>query len=165
MSGVVAITGGTGFVGGHVVSALVDAGFQVRMLARDPSKVSLESEAVEVVAGALNDKEALERLCQGAVSMVHCAGAISARDRAAFDEVNVTGTRNVVDACVKAGLEKLVLVSSVAAREPALSDYGASNGPAKPWCVRRLTRLFGPSYGRRPSMVRETRGLCRSSAS
>ncbi len=154
VSGVVAITGGTGFVGGHVVSALVEAGFQVRMLARDPSRVSLDSDAVEVVAGALDDKEALESLCTGARSMVHCAGAISARDRAAFDEVNVTGTRHVVDACVKAGLDKLILVSSVAAREPALSEYGASKRAGETvvreapdtlaWSIVRPPAVYGP---------------------
>ena len=159
MPGVVAITGGTGFVGGQVVSALIDAGYRVRMLARDPSKVSLdkallEGGAVEVVAGSLNDTDALEGLCEGATSMIHCAGAISARGRAAFDDVNVTGTRHVVDACVKTGVGKFILVSSLAAREPALSDYGASKRAGETvvreapdtldWSIIRPPAVYGP---------------------
>lgn len=171
VQGVVAITGGTGFVGGHVVTALIDAGYGVRMLARDPSKVSHEgdaAEAVEVISGSLDDVAALERLCEGATCMVHCAGAISARDRVAFDDVNVTGTRNVVDACIKAGVGKLVLVSSVAAREPGLSDYGASKRAGETvvretsdrvsWSIIRPPAVYGPGDKGTLPLIRQLTG-------
>ncbi len=154
MSHFIAITGGTGFVGSHLLKSLVAAGYRVRLLARDPDKVDLKDDSIEVVKGDLENEAALSELCAGAVAMVHCAGLISARDRAEFDAVNVAGTKRIVEACIEEGVEKLVLVSSLAAREPALSDYGASKragetvvrekADALSWSIIRPPAVYGP---------------------
>ncbi len=124
--GVVAVTGATGFLGRHLVRALVADGWTVRVLSRrdiiDPDWRGLEP---RIVIGGLSDRAALGRLCTGAALVIHVAGLIKARSRADFDRTNVDGARDVALAARAAGA-RLVLVSSLAAREPSLSDYAAS---------------------------------------
>lgn len=170
MSEIIAITGGTGFVGSHLLKALVAAGYCVRVLARDPGKVDLKDDSVDIVEGDLENRTALTALCAGASAMVHCAGLIAARDRTEFDSVNVTGTRRVVETCVAEEVGKLVLISSLAAREPALSDYGASKragetvvretGDTLSWSIIRPPAVYGPGdRGTLPLIRQLTRRL------
>ncbi len=70
-------------------------------------------------------------LCAGADAVIHIAGTINAPDRAAFDAGNVAGTASIVAAAHAAGVRRFVHVSSLAAREPGLSDYGASKAAAE----------------------------------
>lgn len=123
---IVAVTGATGFLGRHLVRALAADGWTVRILARrdiiDPDWAGLEP---ELVPGGLSNGEALTRLCAGAKVVIHVAGLIKARSRAEFDRTNVDGSRAVA-AAAKANGSHLIVVSSLAAREPALSDYAAS---------------------------------------
>lgn len=65
-------------------------------------------------------------LCVGADVILHLAATINASDRAGFDRGNVAGTSSIIAAAQKAGIKRIIHVSSLAAREPALSDYGAS---------------------------------------
>lgn len=124
--GVVAVTGATGFLGRHLVRALAAEGWTVRVLARRdilaPDWTGLEP---QVVIGGLSDTRALEALCAGATVVIHVAGLIKARSRAEFDRVNVDGSRNLATAAKAAGA-RLIHVSSLTAREPALSDYAGS---------------------------------------
>jgi nucleoside-diphosphate-sugar epimerase len=110
-----------------VVRALGEAGWRVRILARrDPVDPLWRDIEPEVVPGDLRDGPALTRLCAGADVVVHAAGLVKARSRAAFDAVNVEGARQVALAAVEAGVPHVLLVSSLTAREPRLSHYGAS---------------------------------------
>jgi nucleoside-diphosphate-sugar epimerase len=130
MSGdrVVAITGATGFLGLHLVVALARQGARVRILARRPASHELwAGVALEVVPGSLEDKRALHRLATGADAIVHAAGAIKARDRTAFLRSNADGTIAVVQATRRCAPDaRFIAISSLAAREPQLSDYAAS---------------------------------------
>ena len=123
---VVAVTGATGFLGRRLVKVLAEQGWTVRILARrdvaDPAWTGLEP---QLVIGDLANGPALAALCEGAEVVVHVAGLIKARDRATFDRANVEGSRQVAKAAKAAG-GRLILVSSLAAREPQLSDYAAS---------------------------------------
>jgi nucleoside-diphosphate-sugar epimerase len=122
----VAITGATGFVGGHLLNALLDAGHRVRVLVRDARRLGNQSEQVEIVEGDLDNVAALKQLVLGAKAVVHCAGAIAALNEKGFFSVNEAGSENVARASVDAGIENFILVSSLAAREPQLSFYAAS---------------------------------------
>jgi nucleoside-diphosphate-sugar epimerase len=109
------------------VRVLGEAGWRVRILARrDPVDPLWREFTPEVVPGDLRDTAALARLCAGADVVIHSAGLVKARSRAAFDAVNVEGARQVALAAVDANVPHVVLVSSLTAREPGLSHYSAS---------------------------------------
>ncbi len=144
---ILAITGGTGFVGGALIGRALAAGHRVRALARRPQPAR---DGVEWVAGALDDTAALTRLVAGAEAVVHVAGVVNAPDRAGFVAGNVEGTRAILHAA--RGAERFVHVSSLAAREPALSNYGWSKAEAErlveasalPWTIVRPPGIYGP---------------------
>ena len=118
-----AITGATGFVGGRLLDLALAAGHQVRALTRRPQS---ERKGVTWVEGALDKADSLDRLAGSSDAVIHVAGVINAPDPAGFEAGNVTGTSTVLAAAEKAGVARFVHVSSLAAREPKLSVYGAS---------------------------------------
>ena len=117
-----ALTGATGFVGAHLLDLALAEGHAVRALTRRPQSAR---DGVTWIAGALEDPAALATLCAGADAVIHVAGVINA-DAAGFEAGNVAGTSAMLSAAEQAGVERFVHVSSLAAREPALSLYGAS---------------------------------------
>ena len=122
-----AVTGATGFLGRQVGRALGEAGWRIRILSRrDPVDPLWRDVDPEVVPGDLRDAPALARLCAGADVVIHAAGLVKAKDRAAFDAVNVEGARRVARAAEDAQVPHVLLVSSLTAREPGLSHYSAS---------------------------------------
>jgi nucleoside-diphosphate-sugar epimerase len=125
---VVAVTGATGFLGQHLVAALACEGARIRILARrDCAHELWRGIALDVVPGSLEDPPALERLAAGADAIVHAAGLIKAHDRAAFLRTNRDGTRAIAQAArLYAPTSRFIAISSLAAREPQLSDYAAS---------------------------------------
>jgi nucleoside-diphosphate-sugar epimerase len=126
----VAITGGTGFIGRHLIAALAASGQSLRLLARNPLKLAA-GDRQRIVPGSLSDGEALARLVEQADTVIHCAGAISAPDRSAFALANIEGTRNLAAAAAAAGVRRFVHLSSMAAREPALTDYAWSKAESE----------------------------------
>lgn len=125
---VVAVTGATGFLGRHVVSELAARGWRPRLLVRSqPIHPLWKHLEPEVVLGSLSDRAALVRLARGADAVLHIAGLIKARDAQEFLRVNRDGTRLLAEISREQAPDAHFLaVSSLAAREPALSDYGAS---------------------------------------
>lgn len=122
--GAVAVTGATGFLGRRIVGRLLRAGCSIRILVRNSADtLDLRDPAIEQVEGDLRDADALRSLVKGADTIVHAAGLIKARSRQSFFEVNETGAMRLAQACDG---RRLVHVSSLAAREPQLSDYAAS---------------------------------------
>ena len=123
-----AVTGSTGFIGRQVVEALEAAGWRVRLLLRrEPSGAQWRRTYPEVVAGSLESEAALARLVEGADCVIHLAGLIKAARRADFFAVNAQGTERLARTVARVSPNAhFVLVSSLAAREPALSDYAAS---------------------------------------
>ena len=118
-----AVTGATGFVGRRLVHALTSAGWRVRVLVRPSATGTWVNDDTEVVKGDLDDLAALETLARGATVVVHAAGLIKARSRPDFYAVNAQGARRMAEAV---GDGRMILISSLAAREPGLSDYAAS---------------------------------------
>lgn len=157
MTRLAAVTGGTGFLGRYIVSALADAGWRVRMLARRPvAHPQIAGLPLETVFGDLSDHRALRALVDGADTVVHAAGLIKAPSAAAFRAVNVDGTANLA-AAVADGTPaaRVVLVSSLAAREPHLSPYArtkrageerltATLGHHVDWVIVRPGVIYGP---------------------
>lgn len=123
-----AITGGTGFVGSRLIALAIEAGHAVRALTR---REQAERAHLEWVAGDLGDTVALARLCDGADAVIHVAGVVNAPTRDGFAAGNIHGTRNMLTAAEGAGVRRFVHVSSLAAREPGMSDYGWSKAEAE----------------------------------
>lgn len=126
----VAVTGGTGFLGRYTVAALHGAGWRVRLLVRrDPVHPLLRDVPLDIVPGDLQDVDALARLVRGADAVVHVAGLTKAPggSRAAFMATNRDGAGRLAAAVARdAPAARFVFVSSQAAREPGLSAYAAS---------------------------------------
>jgi dihydroflavonol-4-reductase len=111
------VTGGTGFVGRAVVTELLLAGLEVRVLARNPEHPALAGLEVEVAAGDLRDPASLERALQGCARVFHVAAdyRLWVPDPAVMYAVNVEGTRNLLAAAAAAGVERVVYTSTVGA--------------------------------------------------
>src|SRR5688572_3323602 len=144
-----AVTGGTGFVGGHLLRNALASGYDVRALTRGWKPPEDE---ISWVDGALDRPDTLVKLAAGADAIVHVAGLINAPNRAAFEAANVAGTAAMVDAARKAGVRRFVHISSLAAREPDLSDYGWSKAKSEllvaasglDWTIIRPPAIYGP---------------------
>ncbi len=145
----IALTGGTGFVGRMVLDQAIPCGIPLRALTR---RKPPDVRGVEWVHGDLDHRTALARLTHGAQAVIHIAGLTRATDQDAFHRVNVLGTQTVLEAARAAGVGKLVVVSSLAAREPELSAYGRSKAEAEilvtasglPSVIVRPPAVFGP---------------------
>jgi nucleoside-diphosphate-sugar epimerase len=146
---VLAITGGTGFVGGRLIAVALDAGHQVRALTRRPQQ---PRDNLAWIEGALDDAAALAALADGADAVIHVAGIVNAPDRAGFAAGNIDGTRAMLAAAESAGVARFVHVSSLSAREPQISDYGWSKAEAdalviasnRAWTIVRPPAIYGP---------------------
>src|SRR5881394_1887542 len=108
------VTGATGFVGWHVARQLLDRGDAVRALARDPSKLR-ELDGVEPIQGDLRDGDSLKRAVEGCGVVYHVAAdyRLWTRDPQDMFRSNVEGTRNLLDAARRAGVERVVYTSTV----------------------------------------------------
>ncbi len=167
----VLVTGGTGFVGSHLVERLLRNGFSVTCLVRDLRHLRwLEGLNVQLTQGDCTQPESLAAAVQDVSLVFHCAGltkAIHARD---YYLVNHLGTKNLLEACARhnPGIDKFILVSSQAAAGPSLdgrpvgdgntshpvSDYGRSKLLAEeegrgykdrlPVVILRPTSVYGP---------------------
>ncbi|HEY9262125.1 NAD-dependent epimerase/dehydratase family protein [Chitinophaga sp.] len=113
------VTGGTGFLGSHLIRALVAAGKPVRALYRQQPSPRLQdiSDKIEWVPGDILDIFTLEDALVGVTQVYHCAAIVSfqAADKDRLLKINVEGTANVVNMSLDAGVKKLLYVSSVAA--------------------------------------------------
>jgi nucleoside-diphosphate-sugar epimerase len=158
-----AITGGTGFVGAHVIDAALVGGHQVTALTR---RAQPAREGLTWIAGDLADRAALDGLVAGADAIIHVAGVLKARDAAGFELGNVEGTKLLLAAAQAADTRRFILVSSLAAREPRLSLYGASKAKAEglveqsglDWTIVRPPAVYGPGDRETLDLFKMARG-------
>jgi len=144
-----AITGATGFVGSHLLDAALAAGHEVKALTR---RKQHDRDGVDWVVGDLSSRDALEWLVDQADAVIHVAGTINAPNKAGFEEGNVAGTLAMLAAATAGGIHRFVHVSSLAAREPKLSLYGASkqrgeelvHSSGLDWAIVRPPAVYGP---------------------
>lgn len=152
MSGEVplAITGATGFVGQAVLDELGQRNIPAQALVRRAT--DHRHTRIEWVVGDLNNSTALDHLCAGARAVIHIAGLTNTPDLAEFHDANVTGTANLIAAAKRDGVKRFIFVSSLSAREPELSTYGASKAEAEKlvqasgldWTIVRPPAVYGP---------------------
>ena len=110
------VTGATGFIGGNVVRALVMGGHQVKALVRPESTlINLEDTGVETALGDVTDRQSVASALDGCNAVVHCAAvyAFWSRTPHRIYEVNVEGTRNVLEEAGRAKVDRVVHTSTV----------------------------------------------------
>lgn len=166
---VVAVTGATGFIGTQLLPRLIAAGYRVRALCRMwPGRVLQNTCSLEWVPGDLDDLAGLKTLVAGTEAVIHCAGVVRGSTSQDFDHVNETGVFHITQiAEAEPACQRLLLFSSLAAREPQLSDYAASKRAGErmlahtaqrlEWTVFRPPAVYGPDD-------REMRALFRAMA-
>jgi nucleoside-diphosphate-sugar epimerase len=165
------VTGGTGFVGSHLVERLLLNGYAVTCMVRDLRHPRwLEGMEVRLIQGDCTEPESLEAAVQGVSLVFHCAGVTKAMHPRDYYTVNHIGTKNLLEACARynPGIEKFILVSSQAAAGPSpdgrpvddgdiphpVSDYGRSKLLAEdeargykdrfPVVILRPSSVYGP---------------------
>lgn len=161
------VTGGTGFVGSHLVEALLAQGFQVRCLVRKDLKW-LKGLPIEPILGDLHTQAALQKGCQDASLVFHVAALTRSKSWEVFQKENVAGTQNVLEAA-RANvqtLKRVVLISSQAAAGPgeqpvtedhpmqpvsmygrskkAMEDLAADYQDRLPLTILRPPSVYGP---------------------
>lgn len=115
----VCVTGGTGFLGSYLVRDLLARGTKVRVLARpSPRAQSLAAAGVEIVPGDLRDPESIARAVHGADIVYHLAAKVGAAPYKDYFEINVDGTKRILQACAGNGVTQFVYASSLAVYGP-----------------------------------------------
>lgn len=138
MSTTVAVTGGTGFIGRHIIDDLLSRGFTVRALTRTPHHD--ERDNLVWILGSLEESESLAQLVAGVDHVVHCAGQVRGHKEEVFTRCNVEGSQRLMQAAKESGsCQRFLFISSLAARHPELSWYANSKYVAE----QRLTEIAG----------------------
>jgi len=151
----VALTGATGFIGSVLLRDLREQGLQVKALYRPTSGPPPKTEtSVLWQAGDLADLESLRAFVSGADIVVHCAGAVRGTSLEHFKKVNTDGVARLLAATTALSIPRFLLISSLAAREPALSAYATSKMLGEDvlkeysskisWDILRPPAVYGP---------------------
>jgi len=146
----IAITGATGFIGRNLTQKLLHQGHVVRALVRRP-EAPLPA-GCERVIGDLHSDQALRQLVAEQEVVIHVAGAIAARHDQDFLRINAAGTTRLLEHMEAHGGQRLIAVSSLAARHPDLSPYSGSKAAAEAviqsspldWLIVRPPAVYGP---------------------
>jgi NADH dehydrogenase len=161
------VTGGTGFVGGHVVHALRAAEHSVRCLVRDPRSASrLQSWRVDLVRGDVTNAESLRHAVEGCNTVIHLV-AVRQGPRQLFERVMEQGTRDLVAAAREAGVKRFVHMSALGTSEETkdtvpyfhakwVSEETVRNSSLE-HVIFRPSFIFGPDGGILPTFKRLAR--------
>jgi len=126
------VTGGTGFVGSHIVKRLYREKMKTRCLVRKGSNVKRLNElGIELAYGDLTDKGSLKKALEGVETVIHLIGIIVERKGATFEIIHTQGTRALVNACKDAGVKRLIYISALGSRENARSRYHSTKWEAE----------------------------------
>jgi uncharacterized protein YbjT (DUF2867 family) len=141
----IAITGGTGFVGGHLARRLLAEGHEVVLLSRTArADTAVEPPArcaVTHVASDLSDPGLLNATFAGCDGVAHCAGINRELGHQTYQKVHIEGTRNVIEAAKRAGVRRIALMSFLRARPDCGSAYHESK-----WAAEEIVRGAGLDY-------------------
>jgi len=152
----VLVTGGTGFVGTHLVNRLLQRGHQVAALTRDPRRtVNRYNRAVEAVSGNVVDREALAAAAAGRDALIHLVGIIHETKDQTFDRLHREATVNAVAAASGAGVGRYLHMSALGSSEDAPSEYGRTKAAGEKavqasglrWTIFRPSIIFGVGDG------------------
>ncbi len=134
----IAITGGTGFIGGHLAQRLAGEGHEVVLVARGPGRDKMEK---QLVLSDLSDPVVLAEAFKDCEVVAHCAGINRELGTQTFQRVHIEGTTNVIAAAHSAGVRKVVLMSFLRARPNCGSPYHESK-----WKAEEILRNSGLEF-------------------
>lgn len=152
----VLVTGGTGFVGTHVVNALLRRGHEVAVLARDPGATrNRYNRPVAAAAGNVLDPASLDAALAGREALVHLVGIIHEKGEQTFDKMHREAVENAVGAAHRVGVRRLLHMSAMGASEDSPSEYGRSKAAGEravrdsglDWTIFRPSVIFGLGDG------------------
>jgi uncharacterized protein YbjT (DUF2867 family) len=150
------ITGGTGFLGSHIVKRLIAEGHEVRVLIRNRERAENEGRlaglSVEWVHGDVTNPASLPESLEGVDQIIHTAAIAIEKGRSTYEEVNYQGTVNLVDAAKQAGIKRFVNISQLGADPDLPYRFLASKGRAQAyvaqsgldWTAFRPSVIWGP---------------------
>ncbi len=152
----IVLTGGTGFIGSHIQKFLVSAGHQVTVYVRERSinKSNILS-SCSIIEGSLTDSVKVQALVSECDLVLYCAGSVRGARLRDFSMANVLGVKVFAEAVAKSTgtSRRFVLMSSLAAERPYLSDYAntkyigekvLSGVDGLNWCIIRPPAVYGP---------------------
>ena len=115
----IAITGASGHIGNNVCRHLLEEGYDIKVLTRYKNEKSLEGLELEIISGDLFSLESLDELMRESEIVIHLAGKVSIypKDKDEIFKTNIEGVNNVVDACIRNGVKKLIHFSSIHAHK------------------------------------------------
>jgi NADH dehydrogenase len=153
----VAIIGGTGFVGGYLTDALLDAGHSVSVLVRQGSESKLRHpEQVQTVNGDIADNESILRLLKGCDAVIYNVGILreAPRNGITFESTQYQGLVNTVDAAISVGVQRLLLMSANGVKVPG-TRYQETKYRAEEYALKsgldvtvfRPSVIFGNPHG------------------
>ncbi|TDI98213.1 MAG: NAD(P)-dependent oxidoreductase [Deltaproteobacteria bacterium] len=140
----IAITGGTGFIGGHLARNLIQKGHKVNIISRGADK---RDTSIRKLAGAtffsigINDVDKLADAFSGCDGIAHCAGINREIGNQTYQKVHIEGTQNVIDAAKLANVTRVLLISFLNARPNCGSAYHESK-----WQAEEIVRNSGLDY-------------------
>ncbi|MGH7273774.1 MAG: NAD-dependent epimerase/dehydratase family protein, partial [Nitrospiria bacterium] len=140
----VLITGGTGFTGSHLARALVHSVQEVRVLARRPIRTTaLNGLKVDLIQGEIQDQAAVDRAVEGCDIVYHLAAnyrTAGVKDRL-YHEVHIEGTRNVIEACRRYKVQRLVHCSTVGVHGHIKYPPATEEAPYNPGDLYQFTKM------------------------
>lgn len=152
--GTVAVTGATGFVGGHVVRALLERGWKVHALGNSREKAAglRQHEGVSVFIGDINDGALLAEATRGCDAVIHLVGIIRESKGKRFESLHVDATRNVLAACSRNGVRRYLHMSALGVDAEGKTEYQRSKfkaemlvrGSELDWTIFRPSLIHGP---------------------
>lgn len=143
------VTGGLGVMGATLVRGLVERGFRVRVLDNtDRFRSRLDGCDVDIRIGDITKPETLAGCFDGVETVYHLAAVLIVRDPTLFETVNVGGTRNMIEASIRAGVKHFILVSSASVTYPHTTPYSLSK--------RETERLIKEQTAMKWTIVRPT---------
>jgi len=140
----IAITGGTGFVGGHLAQSLTDKGHNVVLIARglDMRNESIRHlKSTQFKAIGTSDEKKLFDAFKGCDAIAHCAGINRESNPKDYTRIHIEGTQNVINAAKQAGVKKVILISFYSARPNCGSKYHESK-----YAAEEIVRNSGLDY-------------------
>jgi len=147
-----AVTGGTGFVGRHLVKRLLAEGHEVNVLTHEKQSVNQSENGLTYVNGAIENIESLKRTFKDVETVFHLVGIIAETKEKTFDKTVALGTKNVIEACHSCGVKKIMYLSALGTSSEAKTEYHRTKyqaeqavaGSSLDYVIFRASIIYGP---------------------